>query len=367
MSVITRDIPDLLKINFRKARSDDYCSRFHRLFVSRIFALAALATGMYWYHGSLSCDTKGLDADSDYLKSVCWMTGLYIFPQLSRIRGGDHVSLSTHIYGIPDDLDDVAARTDTKGTSCDVSKNSNCELLIKRKFTTYIWVPFIMTAFVLAVSLPYYISKLTSAEAIRFAKDLATTSGDKGAESLYEEYFAKKSHTYKYVLHKLPPLFFLITDVFIMATLSKLLDTNFWEYGNLWLSYDDYENRNLKGAALYPMIPDDVFPQFGLCSIHSKHNTKIRSTTDNITFVCEVSPHVFYRYSFVFIWLALVVGVVCCSIQIVYNIMSAIAMYLMQTRSVRHKVNLTMMQCEFLAIIKSSDLLLYKRVKDYIE
>lgn len=227
MNLITRDIPELFRVNVNKTRSDDYCSRFHRLFVSRIFGLAAIASGLYWYNGSLSCDAKGLDVDPGYLQSVCWMSELYLFPQVSRLLGGKHVALSTHIYGIPDDLSVKKVYANMEGRPCTRRMfMGTCENLRKRRFTTYIWTPFLMIAFVLVISIPYYISRFTSAGVIRFKKNLATAGDPK---VLHEEYFHDGYPGYKYVLHKMPPVLYLAVDIIIMVVLSNLLGTNFWK------------------------------------------------------------------------------------------------------------------------------------------
>ena len=127
-----------------KPSTDIYIySQFHRLFVSRMFALGALMTGMFWYNNSMSCD-------SNYVRSVCWMNGIYVYPELSRLQGGKYSKLSNHMYGLPDGID----------MSCSSrSKRRQCVDLKRRYRTTYIWVPFVLVLFMFIVKVPYYLTR----------------------------------------------------------------------------------------------------------------------------------------------------------------------------------------------------------------
>lgn len=159
----------------------------------------------------------------------------------------------------------------------------------------------------------------------------------------------------------MPPVLYLAVDIIIMVVLSNLLGTNFWKYGNAWLSYDEYEKRNLHGAAMYPLVPDDVFPRFGMCSLYSKHAARRVVSNNLVVAICEVSSHVLYQYSFVFIWLAMIFGFTSCVVQIIYNIVSACILY-----CAKRRYRLSMMQCELLDIVRSTDLVMYRRLKMYM-
>ena len=81
--VVVRSLKDILALKI-KARDDSPCDQFSRLFMTKMFLIAAVIMGFDYFSDRISCiHPKKTDLSKEFIHAACWISGFYVYVFIS--------------------------------------------------------------------------------------------------------------------------------------------------------------------------------------------------------------------------------------------------------------------------------------------
>ena len=171
MALLAGNLASLLSVKI-KPRHDDYTDQVSRIILVKIFILAALVTGIDWFHDTVKClPPKEPDNVPDgFLVSVCWINGFYVYPELPLDESG--------YYGVPVALNIDGRSTSVENYLCSTTARSykskrKCTPFKKRFLKQYQWIPFCIGAMSLLFYVPYMIFRVVNTDMISLKANIS--------------------------------------------------------------------------------------------------------------------------------------------------------------------------------------------------
>lgn len=169
MALLAGNLTALLSVKI-KPRHDDYTDQVSRIIVVKMLIVAALVTGIDWFHDTVAClpPKHPNNVPNGFLESVCWIKGFYVYPDLPLDESG--------YYGIPLALS-INGRSESSENFCSTvgkyhTPNDNCVPLKKRFMTQYQWIPFCLAFMSLLFYVPYMIFRVVNTDMISLKANL---------------------------------------------------------------------------------------------------------------------------------------------------------------------------------------------------
>ena len=150
--------------------------------VTKVFVICTLLTCLDWFHDTFNClppiststeeMSSPVELPREYLASVCWINGIYLYPELNV-----HMDKSS-FYGIPTSLDydglyDVSTAGRAPGICRTVPRfssskmvNNNCRKMEKLYFTQYQWMPFLVGTLGIFFYVPYMLFRIINTDMV---------------------------------------------------------------------------------------------------------------------------------------------------------------------------------------------------------
>ena len=134
-----------------------------------------------FFNDTMSCirpSTSKTGECENYISSVCWIQGLYIYHDAH----GDIDNY--HAYGMPRDPK-KDGMTPTHHHLCEVGakpelENVDCKPLNRMYFTQYQYMPFYIASLAIYYYLPYLFYRVANGDVISLGEDIMMTSDDSG-------------------------------------------------------------------------------------------------------------------------------------------------------------------------------------------
>ena len=273
-----------VSIDFTKKRNDSITSRWNRLFGSKMLFVTTLVSALYWYKDNMQCNLVDHKIDAGFLRSACWMQGLFIYKELEI----NHI---TKQYGIPNNLANTGMRKDK--TLCKNKKS--CIPMKKRVITSYLWVPFFLLFCSFALKIPYFLFNWNFSR----LQDFRSSVDNLSSKKIYKNFFSTRYNFTNnlYILCNLTmECLYLIVSVALFVSCTKILGNDFACYLPNLLSFDKWDERNNEGNGKYPSPLDVLFPAVGLCDVSigrrdliTKHFNELMKIKTAIIYVPKIS------------------------------------------------------------------------------
>lgn len=150
--------------------------------MTKVFVICTLLTCLDWFHDTFNClppistsseEMSQVELPKEYLASVCWINGIYMYPEL-------HVHMDkSSFYGIPSSLDydgllnlpksaghaSGMCRTTPKFSSSSHTDKS-CKKMEKLYFTQYQWMPFLVGTLGIFFYVPYMLFRIINTDMV---------------------------------------------------------------------------------------------------------------------------------------------------------------------------------------------------------
>lgn len=361
-------LKEVISIRFR-SRHDSYSDQWNRILMSKLFFVISIICGIEQYNDAISCVIpSNSEIDSDFVKSACWINGFYIYPDLIHPR--EHASY----FGIPRDLalDGVGRHGELCSTVSKYGKiDPTCNQFKRVYFLQYQWYTFFVATIGLLFYLPYLVFRINNEDTMNLAEVLET---DKYCvESIVEQYFevygaAKIILRIRVIINPLVKFLYIFVNLLSIHLIDSSMNYNFLSYGTEWFKWVKLENylaydMSKQGVA----TPGNVLlPSMGICEVHEASRDIRNNFMNRYKFVCEISQHILYQYSFLFLWFFLITTVfisVCgMLVQLYDQINSLICMRWYAQRTLAICRNLTLREFQYLRMIRESNVTLHNEI-----
>ena len=375
MSLITGSIKDVLSIKL-KQRDDDYTDQFSRIFMVKMFVISSLIMSVDYFSDKVNCIIpKGSHLTRDFVHSVCWIQGFYIYEELkSRMSESGY-------YGIPKDTE-----IDGKFANGQLCRQFNkatyrfdekCNPLTRAYYLQYQYFPFFIASLAIMYYMPYILFRIVNDDLIRLKGYLKRANGKPvDTKNILDNYFqyskngGKLRLRLKTVLNVAIKISYVGVSVLGFALTNMLLQGNYMRYGLEWMEWTKLNNTVAFQYNPYRKTPkpgDILLPSMGFCDIVEGSND-VRSTfTNHHKFICEISPNVLYQYVLVVLWYLFVISIAITVFGVLlYIVSSLVVLYGYSTCFNRVNSdlanicdNMTFREIEYLRFIRIKDLSVY--------
>jgi len=334
MSAAANGVKALLSVKI-KPREDGYCDQFNRIFMLKVMLSGTLLLSLNWYTDKITCiipDT--LKIDGGFVSSACWINGLYVYEDI-RYHANE-----VGYYGIPRDIS--MDGKDTNGNICASSivtnkRRTGCKEMQKTFFLQYQYLAFLL----LAMSVFYYAPYALFRKVNEDMKSLKGSLNENDADAIVSNYFNETINPRAKLRLRimgdfLVKVLYVFTSIAAFLLLDTTLNEGYMDYGLKWLQWSKLKNSlafDYMGQRHSPKPGNELLPSFGFCEVHESAQDIKHVITNTHKFLCEISQHVLYQYTFLVIWFTMVVSIVaatlgllqllwkyftwsCCSIQV---------------------------------------------------
>ena len=239
--VVVRSLKDIISIKI-KARHDSPCDQFNRLFMTKMFLIAAVIMGFDYFSDRVSCiHPKDSELSKEFVHSACWISGFYIYEEMRENL------LGSGYYGIPYkiQLDGI----DFGGQLCDTTeriKYRTCVKMTRVYYLQYQWMPFYIGALGVLYYLPYILFRVVNEDLISLKNVLKSVSND--ADHIVRNYFNYKVNSIgklriRVVMNLLIKCLYIVVNLFGFYFTNYLLHGNYKTYGVDYLNWAQTENN----------------------------------------------------------------------------------------------------------------------------
>lgn len=307
--VVVRVLKDILSIKI-KPRHDDICDQFNRLFMVKMLLIASVIMGFDYFSDRVSCMMpKESNLSKDFVHSVCWISGFYIFKEMrEEIR-----LVKSSYYGIPNRVEHDGL--DKKGKLCGMIADDDCSPMSKIYYLHYQWMPFYIGALSVFFYMPYVIFRMVNSDLVSLKAAMMSTTG--AQDQIVENYFNYRVNSLSQlrlriwwnISVKMLYLFFSLVSFFLT---DYLLLGNYLTYGRDYLVwYEKHLTIEHVGnpITLQPKAGNILLPSMGYCDIReaSLDTRTVFHNTNRV--ICEISPNILYQYVLMVLWFFFVASI----------------------------------------------------------
>jgi len=364
---ITDNIKQILKIKI-KPRHDSYSDQFSRIFMVKIMIIGTLLIGLNWYSEKMKCITTGSSVDGGFVAQACWINGIYIYRD---IVNHDDVGY----YGIPRDIS--INGMNGEGELCSTTDKSHrpvagCEPLEKTFYLQYQFMVFLLAAFALLYYAPYAVFLLVNQDIVSLKGSVEADQDGSNADSIVNSYFnhsvnSQTKMRLRLIGNLIVKILYIVVNVVGFVVTDSLLLGGFRNYGNEWLAWSYLSNSeayDYMGERSYPKPGNALLPSYGLCEVHETAQDIKHVITNKYKFICELSQHILYQYTFIIIWFCMVASILIAACGLVVHLADCVitALCFMKGQSEqgsRLYKKLCLRECQYLEFIRRKNLPLY--------
>ncbi|XP_066929704.1 innexin inx2-like [Clytia hemisphaerica] len=379
MAMIAGDFKSFLTIKI-KQRDDNLFDQYSRIFMVKVLLITSMVCGISWYSDKFNCIIPEKMMVSEdfpaFVGATCWIQGVYIYKEL--YGRNDDVAY----FGITKDIDtDGMYNGELCKTEKKLNKDSNeyCEPMEKTFYQQYQYMPFLLGALALIYYIPYMFHKVVNHDIVKLKNQVDKENPD--ASAIYRIFF--KQHRGKVlsqtpVMHRqiliiLVKLTYLVVNIGTFLSFDSCLNGLFVSFGSNWYSWASLENTDrfdYMGGSEFPKPANELLPPFGYCEIWSSAKD-IRDTHANRhKVICEISQHVLYQYTFILLWLLIVIGILVSAIGLIVSFFKVFSACMgmrqigLTPESKKIFRNLTARQWDYLVFLKQQNIGVYGEVRD---
>ena len=361
------NLKDIISIKI-KARDDPYTDQWNRIFMSKIFLITSLIIGIDYFHDDVSCIMPNADIDADFVRSSCWITGFYIYPDL-KLNWED-----VGYHGIPRDLS--LDGTDSDRELCSTyNKNGkrikSCKPLRKLFYLQYQWYPFFVATIGLSFYLPYLVFRMVNVDIIGLKKNLDQEKPD--IEPIIKTYFnygvnPKTSMCIRTVANIVVKLMYIAVTIVSFYLFDISLNGKFLNYGFNWVKWTKLNNTmafdiHIRG---FPKPGNELLPPIGICEVHESSRDLRNTVTNRHIFICEISPNILYQYCLILLWFLLVITLFISTLGFIMEVAAhcttILCLFWRGKDSMKIYRTLTFRECEYLEFVKKKNKDLYSEL-----
>ncbi|XP_066925425.1 uncharacterized protein [Clytia hemisphaerica] len=367
---ITEDIKDIISINI-KPRYDSWCDQFTRIFMVKLMTVGALILGMNWYSDKFTCVVPStLDLDVGFVSQACWINGLYVYEEI-RYHADD-----VGYYGIPTDmtLDGIHPQSGEMCATINVAHKitDNCKPMKKTFFLQFQYMTFVMALLALLYYFPYAIHRLVNEDLGHLQDTMMEETVD--AEEVVKNFFNKKYNMgYRMRMRIfgsiIVKVLYIACNLFAFLALDFLLNHQYMTYGVKWINWVQLPNEiayDYMGVRHYPKPGNELLPAFGFCDVREASRDMKQVVTNKHRFICEISPHTLYQYTFIVTWFFMILSTLISMLGFLLQIFDhafTIPCFLKSDENARKMYsNMTLRECQYLEFIQQNDMTLYENV-----
>jgi len=311
MSAAAEGVRALLAVKI-KPRDDSYCDQFIRIFMLKVMLAGTLLLSLNWYTDKVNCIIPdSLKIDGGFVSSSCWINGLYVYKDIRY-----HVN-EVGYYGVPRDI--MMNGRDTDGQLCGTKdsshrKNPECREMEKTFFLQYQYIAFLLLALSLLYYAPYFLFKKVNEDIVSLKGSIQGADG----ETIVKNYFNEKinptlTQRIRILGELIVKMLYICSTISVFIILNSILNQGFTNFGAKWLTWSKLNNSltfDYMGRRHFPKPGEELFPSFGFCEVWEGSQDVKLQITNNHKFLCEISQHVLYHYTFLVIWFAIVASMV---------------------------------------------------------
>jgi len=176
---------------------------------------------------------------------------------------------------------------------------------------------------------------------------------------------------YRQVMILMVKVSYLIVNVGAFLIFNGVLNGLFVSYGSKWFKWSSLNNTNqydYMGGSDFPKPANEILPPFGYCEIWSSAKEQVTTHVNKHKVVCEISQFVLYQYTFVLLWVLIVIGIIVAVLGLIHAVLKLIAGCLgmrklghnRETRKIYQR--LTSRQMDYFEFLKIQNINIYGEV-----
>uniref|UniRef100_A0A7M5XBA1 Innexin n=1 Tax=Clytia hemisphaerica TaxID=252671 RepID=A0A7M5XBA1_9CNID len=366
--VVVRSLKDILALKI-KARHDSPCDQFSRLFMTKMFLIAAVIMGFDYFSDRISCiHPKKTDLTKEFIHAACWISGFYVYKEMrDRPRESGY-------YGIPYKIDHDGIDTQTQQlclTNNVKVFRPECQSMTRIYYLQYQWMPFYIGALGVLYYLPYILFRIINVDLISLKSVLKSVTSD--ADHIVRNYFNYKINSIsklrmRVVLNLFVKCLYIVVNLFGFYFTDYLLHGNYRSYGTeyvRWARSDSARSHLPIKFRKGPKPGNHLLPTMGYCEVEEASKDQLTVHHNSYVFLCEISTNILYQYVLVVLWFLFIISI-CISI---IGLLSALFGHLFKltcySRSSPKKTIyrvITLREAEYLNFIKTKNMVMYGEV-----
>lgn len=160
-------------------------------------------------------------------------------------------------------------------------------------------------------------------------------------------------------------LLYFFNGIIGFAIIDHLTHNRFKTLGDEWITY----SKNLRfdhDESMLPTPGNKFLPVFGICDLTDVRYDLVRSSSNKVRVVCEISTQILYQYTFILYWFVLIFSVCCSAVGIIIHLGRHLSMLFGRTKQgPGHLYNqyMSLRQVEYLDMIRQRHIPMYNTIK----